>query len=165
MMAPQSDAFWMEEALKEAQQAREAGEVPIGAILVMDGQEIARAHNAPIAKSDPSAHAEINCLRRAGAAVGNYRLLNSTLYVTVEPCAMCAGALLWARVRRVVYGCSDPKSGALGSVLDLSRVKEFNHKLLVTAGVLEEDCRKLLQDFFQARRKTKPAHPSSNTSL
>ena len=147
-----TDAHWMALALAEARQAGEAGEVPIGAVLVKDGRVVASGRNAPIALHDPSAHAEINALRAGGAALGNYRLDGCELFVTLEPCAMCAGAMLHARLARVVFGAADPKTGAAGSVIDLFGEARLNHRTQVQGGVLAPDCQSLLQAFFQARR-------------
>jgi tRNA(adenine34) deaminase len=143
---------WMRLALAEARQAAEAGEVPVGAVLVKDGQLIATGRNAPVALHDPSAHAEMNALRAAGATLGNYRLDGCELYVTLEPCAMCAGAMLHARLGRVVFGAADPKTGAAGSVLDLFGQPQLNHHTQVQGGVLAAECSDLLQDFFRGRR-------------
>jgi tRNA(Arg) A34 adenosine deaminase TadA len=142
----------MDAAIREAVAAGARGEVPVGALVVLDGRELARAGNDSIATSDPTGHAEIRALRAAARHVGNYRLPGATLYVTVEPCAMCVGAALHARVGRLVYGCADPKGGAAGSVVDLCADPRLNHRIAVTAGVAENDCRALLQDFFRARR-------------
>ena len=142
----------MREALALAQRAAEAGEVPVGAVVVKDGKVIGRGHNRPVSASDPTAHAEIVALRDAGAAIGNYRLTGCTLYVTIEPCPMCAGAIMHARIGRVVYGAADPKAGACGSVVDLFADRRLNHHTAVTAGVMAEPAAKLLQDFFAARR-------------
>lgn len=147
-----TDADWMALALAEARQAAAAGEVPIGAVLVKDGRMVASGRNAPIALNDPSAHAEINALRAGGAALGNYRLDGCELFVTLEPCAMCAGAMLHARLARVVFGAADPKTGAAGSVIDLFRETRLNHRTEVQGGVLAADCQALLQAFFQQRR-------------
>jgi tRNA(adenine34) deaminase len=147
-----TDAGWMALALAEARQAAEAGEVPIGAVLVRQGRVLASGRNAPIALHDPSAHAEINALRAGGAALGNYRLDGCELFVTLEPCAMCAGAMLHARLARVVFGAADPKTGAAGSVIDLFRETRLNHRTQVQGGVLADDCQALLQGFFQRRR-------------
>ena len=146
------DARWMAEALAHARVAGAQGEVPIGALVVLDGIAVGIGGNASISEHDPTAHAEIGALRAAGRTTGNYRLTGATLYVTVEPCAMCMGAALHARVARLVYGCADPKAGAAGSVMDLSAHPQLNHRLQVDAGVAEADCRALLQDFFRARR-------------
>jgi tRNA(adenine34) deaminase len=129
-----------------------AGEVPIGAVLVRDGVELARAGNAPIAQHDPTAHAEVLVLRTAAAAARNYRLTGSTLYATVEPCPMCIGAALHARVARLVYGCADPKAGAAGTLFDLASDARLNHRIAVQGGVEADASRALLQSFFRARR-------------
>jgi tRNA(adenine34) deaminase len=146
------DLKFMQLALEEARAASAAGEVPVGAVLVLDGQLIARGRNSTILLNDPTAHAEILALRAAGAALGNYRLLNTTLYVTLEPCAMCAGALVHARVARLVYGCDDPKVGAVAGSLRLLEHSMLNHRVEVTSGVLAQECASLLQSFFAARR-------------
>jgi tRNA(adenine34) deaminase len=146
------DAHWMALALAEARVAAEAGEVPVGAVLVKDGQLIATGRNTPVAQHDPSAHAEINALRAGAAALGNYRLDGCELFVTLEPCAMCAGAMLHSRLARVVFGAADPKTGAAGSVLDLFAEPRLNHRTQVQGGVLAEDCSAVLQAFFQQRR-------------
>lgn len=149
---PTGDGVWMVEALALARAARDRGEVPVGAVVVRDGAIIGRGGNAPIADSDPTAHAEIAALREAGRALGNYRLPGCALYVTIEPCAMCAGAILHARIARVVFGARDPKTGACGSVVDLFAVAQLNHHASVTGGVLADECGGLLSDFFAARR-------------
>lgn len=146
------DAEWMALALAEARLAAEAGEVPVGAVLVKDGQRIATGRNAPVATHDPSAHAEINALRAGAAALGNYRLDGCELFVTLEPCAMCAGAMLHARLARVVFGATDPKTGAAGSVVDLFAQPQLNHRTVVEGGVLADECRAVLQGFFAQRR-------------
>jgi tRNA(adenine34) deaminase len=146
------DEAVMARALELAREAGARGEVPVGAVVVLDGQVIGEGANGPIARHDPTAHAEILALRAAGHAVGNYRLPGSTLYVTLEPCPMCAGAMVHARVGRLVYGARDPKSGAAGSVLDVVRVSALNHQLEVTGGVLAGDCGQILREFFRARR-------------
>ncbi len=140
-------------ALREAERARREQEVPVGAIVVRDGRVIARAHNRPIRLKDPTAHAEVLALRRAARKVGNYRLTDCTLYVTIEPCAMCAGAIVQARLMRVVFGASDPKAGAGGSVLSVLDHPKLNHRVEVVKGVLAEDCVSILRDFFRRRRK------------
>jgi tRNA(adenine34) deaminase len=142
----------MRECLREAAAAAAAGEVPVGALVVVEGRIVAQGHNRPIAACDPSAHAEIVALRAAGAALGNYRIADGDLYVTVEPCLMCVGAIIQARLRRVVYGCADPKSGALGGLFDVTRQGGLNHRFAVTGGVLADDAAALLQQFFRARR-------------
>jgi tRNA(adenine34) deaminase len=142
----------MREALAEARRGMAAGEVPVGAVVVVDGTVVARAHNAPIARADPTAHAEVLALRAAAAGAGNYRLPGATLYATVEPCAMCCGAALQARVARVVYGVADPKAGAVESLHRLLDDPRLNHRVTVTAGVLGRECAELLREFFEARR-------------
>ena len=147
------DIKYMQMALRLAEEAAGAGEVPVGAVLVSkDGRVLATGRNMPIEECDPTAHAEIVTLRAAASAVGNYRLTGTTLYVTIEPCPMCAGALLAARVRRLVFGAMDRKSGACGSLYNLVQDARFNHRVEITSGVLEEECRKLMQEFFRARR-------------
>ncbi len=147
----EADCAFMLLALALAREAAARGEVPIGALLVRDGRIVGSGHNAPIALNDPTAHAEVLAVREAARAEQNYRLPGTTLYVTVEPCAMCVGALLQARVTRVVFGCADPKAGALGSVCDLSSVRT-NHRLAITGGVCADEARALLQQFFRVRR-------------
>ena len=142
----------MHEALDEARQASEEGEVPIGCVVACDGAIIARAHNRRETWNDPTAHAEIIALREAARKLGRWRLTGVTLYVTAEPCAMCAGALVLARVDRLVYGCSDPKAGACGSVFDITREPQLNHRIEVVSGVLAEDCSQVLKEFFESRR-------------
>ena len=146
------DAAFMRQALALAQQADQAGEVPVGAVLVHQGQVIATGHNRPIASDDPSAHAEICALRQAAAILGNYRLQECELYVTLEPCPMCAGAILHARLKRVVYGAADAKTGAAGSVLDLFGIGQLNHHTQVQGGVMADECSRLLRAFFQRKR-------------
>ena len=144
----------MRQALACAAEAAASGEVPVGAVLVgADGEVLATAGNAPIASNDPTAHAEIRVLREAAGRVGNYRLPGTTLYVTLEPCPMCTGALVHARVERVVYGAADPKAGACGSVLDLARHPHLNHRLIVEGGLLADESAALLREFFAARRR------------
>ena len=144
--------LWMAEALREAAQAEVADEVPVGAVVVQNGSLIGRGHNSSISLNDPTAHAEIQALREAARNVGNYRLVGATLYVTVEPCLMCMGALLHARVNRLVFGCYDPKAGAAGSLYDVACDPRLNHQIEVLAGVAKEESRALLQRFFQRRR-------------
>lgn len=146
------DLKWMREALLLARQAEAAGEVPVGAVLVKDGTLIGSGWNHPIGAHDPTAHAEVMALRAAAKATSNYRLTGTTLYVTLEPCAMCAGAMVHARVARLVYGAVDPKTGAAGSVFDLTRSDKLNHRLEVEGGVLAEECGGLLKDFFARKR-------------
>jgi len=142
----------MEEALSLARQAQARGEVPVGAVVIKDNAIIGRGGNAPIAANDPTAHAEIAALREAARALGNYRLPDCDLYVTIEPCAMCAGAILHARIRRLVFGARDPKTGACGSVVDLFAERRLNYHATVTGDVAGEACGRLLSDFFVARR-------------
>jgi len=146
------DEQFMRLALAEAQKAMEAGEVPVGAVVVRDGEVIASAHNAPVGLSDPSAHAEVLALRRAAAAAGNYRLAGTTLYVTIEPCLMCAGALLHARVSRVVFGAKDPKGGAAVSLYRVLEDDRLNHRVEVSGGVLATECGEILSRFFREKR-------------
>jgi len=146
----------MGEALALARIAGERGEVPVGAVVVRDGGVIGRGGNAPISASDPTAHAEIAALRDAARAMGNYRLPGCELFVTLEPCAMCAGAIFHARVARVVFGARDPKSGVCGSVIDLFAEPRINHHAIAVAGVREAECGRLLSDFFAARRAAAP---------
>ncbi len=144
---------FMRQALQEAHTARHLGEVPVGAVLVAGGEVVACGFNQPIHQVDPTAHAEVVTLRRAARALGNYRLAGTTLYVTLEPCLMCAGALVQARVGTLVYGAAEPKAGAIRSTLRLSDLA-LNHRLEVIEGVLEDECRRLIQDFFKLRRET-----------
>jgi tRNA(adenine34) deaminase len=148
----ETDARWMRRALQLAAEAGAAGEVPVGAVLVRDGRILAEGRNGPIGLNDPTAHAEIVALRQAGRALGNYRLVGTELYVTLEPCAMCAGAMVHARVGRLVYGAADPKTGAAGSVFDLTDASALNHRIDVTGGVLADECGQLLREFFRSRR-------------
>jgi len=147
-----TDELWMEEAFRAAQRALEIGEVPVGAVVVCDGKIVGRGWNRNIADSDPTAHAEIIALREAGKNVGNHRLGQCELFVTIEPCAMCAGALVHARVKRLVYGADDPKAGAVHSVLQVVNHPELNHQVEVRGGVLAGRCAELLQVFFRNRR-------------
>ncbi len=151
-MQAQLDRQFMQEALEQARLAALAGEVPVGAILVRDGQVIGRGFNQPIGNHDPSAHAEMLALRTAAQDVANYRLPGATLYVTLEPCVMCSGAMLHARIDRVVFGAPDPKTGAAGSVLDIFASKQINHQTQVEGGILAEECGQILRDFFRERR-------------
>ena len=144
----------MREALFLAREAAAAGEVPVGAVVAKDGVVVGRGHNRPVSSCDPTAHAEVMALRSAAERLGNYRLADCLLYVTLEPCAMCAGAIMNARVRLVVYGAADPKSGACGSVVDLFAENRLNHHATVVGGVMAEESAKLLLDFFSARRRT-----------
>ena len=151
----QSDEHWMRHALSLAEQAAEQGEVPVGAVLVRDDVVIGEGFNRPIADHDPSAHAEMLALRAAGLSQSNYRLPSTTLYVTLEPCVMCAGAIIHARVQRLVFGALDPKAGAVSSVYDVISQPRLNHVVECTGGVLEEECSAILKDFFRARRAGK----------
>ena len=147
-----ADSGFMQAALREAERAGAAGEIPVGAVLVAGGEVVATGQNRSIRDRDPSAHAEVMALRAGGQALGNYRIPGATLYVTLEPCAMCMGALVQARVWRLVFGAYDPKAGAAGSAIDLSDSVAFNHRFEIQGGVLAEDCGTVLQRFFEARR-------------
>jgi tRNA(adenine34) deaminase len=146
------DLIYMRAALAHAVAAGERGEVPVGAVVVGAGGIIAAGGNSPIASHDPTAHAEIEALRAGGRALGSYRLIDTTLYVTLEPCVMCAAAIVHARVRRLVFGAFDPRAGAAGSITDVFALRELNHRVDVFGGVLMEECAQLLQQFFAARR-------------
>lgn len=152
-----SDAIFMREALGLASLAAEAGEVPVGAVVVRYGTVIGRGYNRPVSGTDPTAHAEVVALRDAAERIGNYRLEECEMFVTLEPCAMCAGAIMHARVGRVVYGAADPKSGACGSVVNLFAENRLNHHATIVGGVLADEAAALLRDFFAARRKV-PRH-------
>lgn len=152
---PDLDELYMRRALELAACAEAEGEVPVGAVLVAEGRVQAEAWNRCIALADPTAHAEMLALRAGGAALGNYRQPGATLYVTLEPCPMCAGAMVHARLARLVFGAFDPKTGAAGSVFDLVRAPELNHELYVTGGVLAAECGEVLQSFFRARRRAR----------
>jgi len=150
-----SHEYFMKHALDEAEKAGRHGEVPIGAVLVSaSGEILSRSWNQPIQKHDPTAHAEILALRKAAKKIKNYRLLNTVLYVTLEPCIMCMGAIVHARVARIVFGAFDPKWGGAGSVLDLSKEKKLNHTVEIVSGICESDCRKIIQTFFREKRKS-----------
>lgn len=146
------DIFWQHKALALAKHAEKKGEVPVGAVLVLDNQSIGRGFNQPITKNDPTAHAEIIALREGAKTIGNYRLLNTTLYVTLEPCAMCVGAMLHARIKRLVFGAHDPKTGAIESIVRLLDEKKLNHHISYTGGILATECGRLLSTFFKERR-------------
>ena len=148
-----NDEKWMTLAIKQAVKADIEGEVPVGAVLVKNGQLIAQAHNQPISKNDVTAHAEIQLLRAAGKQQKNYRLIDTTIYVTLEPCAMCLGAMMHARIARIVFGAFDPKTGVCGSRADLTTENFFNHEMQISGGILEKECKELLQSFFKSRRK------------
>ncbi|MEO1898416.1 MAG: tRNA adenosine(34) deaminase TadA [Methylococcales bacterium] len=149
------DEKWMGVALEQAKKAKAINEVPVGAVLVQDDQLVASAHNQPISNNDPTAHAEIQLLRKAGKKINNYRLPNTTLYVTLEPCTMCLGAMIHARISRVVFGAFDEKTGVCGSCIDLSASKCFNHQIQVQGGILNDKCSNLISHFFSNRRKSK----------
>jgi len=151
------DEDYMREALQLAEQAAQAGEVPVGAVVVKDGEIVGRGSNAPISRHDPSAHAEMMALRDAAQHIGNYRLLGCELFVTLEPCVMCVGAMFHARIARVVFGAHDPKTGAAGSVLNLFAETRLNHHARIHGGVMAEECGKVLSDFFAARRAQQKA--------
>ena len=148
------DADWMELALQQAGLAAAAGEVPVGALVIKDGEIVGRGHNRNLLENDPTAHAEIVALRQAAALLGNHRLAGCIMVATIEPCAMCAGALVHARIARLVYGAADPKAGAAGSVLHVINHPSLNHKMEVTTGVLAEKCSAILQDFFRRKRQS-----------
>lgn len=152
------DAARMRESLRLAMRAAERGEVPVGALIVKNGIVIGRGYNSPISTKDPTAHAEIQALRDASTALGNYRLEGCSLYVTLEPCAMCAGAIIHARIARLIYAASDPKTGACGSVIDVFAERRLNHHTEVTGGVLADEAGKMLSEFFAARRQRAGAH-------
>ncbi|MED5524583.1 MAG: tRNA adenosine(34) deaminase TadA [Pseudomonadota bacterium] len=160
----EDDIHWMRQAMALADKAAAAGEVPVGAVLVKDGQVLGQGYNLSISLSDPSAHAELQAIRQAGPALANYRLLDCTLYVTLEPCAMCAGAMVHARIKRLVFGASDLKTGAAGSVMDICRHQALNHQLEVTAGVLEAECAEQLSGFFKMRRAQKKAEKAAQAA-
>jgi tRNA(adenine34) deaminase len=149
-----SDSFWMERALAEAAAAGSAGEVPVGAVVVKDGELIAAGQNRNLRDHDASAHAEVVALRAAGASLGNHRLEGCEMYVIIEPCAMCAGALVHARLKRLIYGAKDPKAGAVESVMQVVNHPRLNHRMEVTGGVLAERCAATLREFFRERRET-----------
>ena len=147
------DEKWMNIAISEAHLAKNVGEIPVGAVIIQNDKLIAKAHNQPIVNHDPTAHAEVEALRKAGRKLKNYRLPRTTLYVTLEPCAMCLGAMMHARIERVVFGASDPKTGVCGSKADLTSEAFFNHRIKVQGGVLEKETKNLLQSFFKSRRQ------------
>jgi tRNA(adenine34) deaminase len=146
------DESFMARALELARQSAAAGEVPVGAVVVRNGAIVGSGSNHPISAADPTAHAEIQALREAGRTLENYRLSDCTLYVTLEPCAMCAGAMVHARIERLVFGAADPKSGAAGSVFDLVHSAQMNHRIVTSGGILAQECGTLLRDFFHSRR-------------
>ncbi|RFP19465.1 MULTISPECIES: tRNA adenosine(34) deaminase TadA [unclassified Duganella] len=157
------DEDFMRQALEQAQHAWDLGEVPVGAVVVKDGVVIARGYNQPIGRHDPTAHAEIVALRAAAEALGNYRLPGCELYVTLEPCVMCSGAMMHARLAKVVYGATDPKTGACGSVLNLFEQEQLNHHTAIAGGVMADECGAMLKSFFAARRAAAAA-AKRNTS-
>jgi tRNA(adenine34) deaminase len=156
MLEPPNDQYFMREALRQAQRAGEAGEVPVGAVVVLAGKIIGRAHNQVELLKDATAHAEMLALTQAEAAVGDWRLTECDLYVTKEPCAMCAGALGHTRIRRVIFGCADPVAGAAGSVINLLQMPGLNHRCDIASGVLQDECAAILQKFFRKRRDERP---------
>ena len=156
-MDARSDELWMEEALREARRAQSLGEVPVGAVVVCDGKVVARAGNRNLIDNDPTAHAEIVALRGAGLALGNHRLLDCELFVTIEPCAMCAGAIVHARLKRLIYGADDAKAGAVHSVMKVLNHPQLNHHVEVTQGVLAARCMDVLQEFFRTLRERAPS--------
>lgn len=145
----------MLEALKEAEKARDLGEVPIGAVVVRDGVIVGRGHNLTETSKDPTAHAEMQAIRQAAATLGGWRLIGCEMYVTAEPCAMCAGAIVWSRIETVHIGTMDPKAGACGSVFNIVQEEKLNHRVNIERGLLQEECSQILKDFFRALRKTK----------
>ena len=152
MITSDKDEEFMSLALQEAQKSKEMNEVPVGAIVTINGEVISKSHNKSISENDPTAHAEINALRKAAESVDSYRLTGATLYVTLEPCAMCYGAIIHARISRLVFGAYDPKTGVCGSSINLHKQACFNHTPEVKGGILREDCSLLLKDFFKKRR-------------
>ncbi len=160
MIESPGDESFMREALRQAQKANEAGEVPVGAVIVREGKIIARAYNQVELLKDATAHAEMLALTQAEAAVGDWRLTECDLYVTKEPCAMCAGALVHTRIRRVIFGCTDPAAGAAGSVMNLLQMPVLNHRCDIASGVLQDECATILQDFFRKRRNERGATTS-----
>ncbi len=148
-----TDEYWMQQALELARKAEQQDEVPVGAIVVKDNEIVSQGWNQPIQSHDPSAHAEMQAIRAAGEALQNYRLIDTTLYVTLEPCSMCVGAMIHARIKRLVFGAYDVKTGAAGSAINLINDAAHNHRIEVSGGVLELECREMLQDFFRRKRK------------
>jgi tRNA(adenine34) deaminase len=147
-----NDEKWMQIAINESSVAKLVDEVPVGAVIVKNGELIAKAHNQPISTNDPTAHAEILALRKAGKKEKNYRLVGATLYVTLEPCLMCLGALMHARIDRIVFGAKNTKNGFCGSLIDMTNERQFNHQVNVTGGILEKQCQEILKSFFRLRR-------------
>ena len=165
MMDPANDEYFMREALRLAQKACDAVEVPVGAVVVLAGKIIGRAHNQVELLKDATAHAEMLALTQAEAAVGDWRLTECDLYVTKEPCAMCAGALVHTRIRRVIFGCKDPAAGAAGSVMNLLQMPALNHRCDIASGVLQDECAAILQDFFRRRRDEQTENPKSEIGV
>lgn len=161
-MKQKDDEFYMAQAIEQALLADQLNEVPVGAVVVLDGEVVGRGFNQPIHSHDPSAHAEIMALRDAGASIENYRLINADLYVTIEPCTMCAGAMIHGRIKRVVYGAIEPKAGMAVSQGNIFSSAYFNHQVEVVGGVLAEDCSEVVQNFFKRRRKEKKALKQTN---
>lgn len=159
MFEPPSDEYFMREALRMASKAAGAGEVPVGSVVVRAGKIIARAHNQVELLKDATAHAEMLALTQAEAAVGDWRLIDCDLYVTKEPCAMCAGALVHTRIQRVIFGCADPSAGAAGSVINLLQMPALNHRCDVASGILQDECAAILQDFFRKKRSVQTGEP------
>ena len=155
----------MEQALEQARMAARVGEVPVGALVIKDGKLLGAGHNRNLLDNDPTAHAEIVALRQAAAKIGNHRLTGCQMFVTIEPCAMCAGAMTHARIARLVYGAGDPKAGAAGSVLHVLNHPRLNHQMEITPGVLAEQCSEILQEFFRARRKTSGTERTADADL
>ena len=151
-MQKKTDQFWMSTAIDLAKQAGERGEVPIGAVLILDDKIIGKGRNQSVELNDPSAHAEIQALREGGSKIGNYRLNGSKIYVTIEPCTMCVGALIHARIAKLIFGAREPKSGAASSANDILRQNSFNHRFKILEGILEDECSELMRNFFKARR-------------
>ena len=151
-MRKKTDQFWMSVAIELAEQAGENGEVPVGAVLILDDKMIGKGRNQSIELNDPSAHAEIQALREAGSKIGNYRLNGSKIYVTIEPCTMCIGALVHARIEKLIFGAREPKSGAVSLADDILEKNSFNHRFKVIEAVLEDECSQLMRNFFRARR-------------
>ena len=147
-----NDEKWMQIAINESRAAKSEDEIPVGAVIVKNGQLIAQAHNQPISTNDPTAHAEILAIRKAGKKEKNYRLVGTTLYVTLEPCLMCLVALMHARSERIVFGAKNTKHGFCGSLLDLTNDSQFNHRAIITGGILEKQCQEILRSFFKLRR-------------
>jgi len=156
------DQQWMRSALEMAQKAEAIGEVPVGAVLVKDGKILTSGYNSVITSNDPTCHAEINAIRSAGILLENYRLTDTTLYVTLEPCLMCMGAIIHARIDRLVFGAYDPKTGAAESVYTIGSDNRLNHALQITSGILEEECSRMLKSFFKSRREEKKASKSGS---